>query len=410
MLRRTAIITALAPMSWGTTYAVTTAWLPEGRPLLAAAVRALPTGLLLVAVGRRLPPRGWWWRSAVLGTLNFGAFFALLFTAAYRLPGGVAATMGALGPLVVALLALVLLGERPTPVRLGAGVLGIVGVALLVLRADAALDPVGVLAAVAGTASMATGTVLVQRWGRPAPLLTFAGWQLAAGGLLLAPLAVATEGLPSSLTATNVGGYLYLAGIGAAVAYPLWFRGIERLGASTTAFLALLSPAVATAVGLVRGDAMTPWQGVGFVLVIVSVVLPVSGATMGLMARFHQIVVDARHPASLARFWEQAVDGFEIRPYDDEEIARLAALGLTPETDTSVVLDGPNGVELCFQQVAPLLPVGEKRPVHLDLRTADRDAEVDRLVGLGATVVERFDGHTWLRDPEGNDLCLADER
>ena len=274
MRRSTVLVTALAPASWGTTYAVTSAWLPEGRPLLAAAVRALPTGLLLVAVTRRLPPAGWWWRSAVLGTLNFGAFFALLFTAAYRLPGGVAATVGAVGPLVVAVLALVVLGERPTRRRIGAGLLGVVGVSLLVLRADASLDPVGVLAAAAATTSMATGTVLVQRWGRPAPLLTFAGWQLAAGGLLLAPLALVAEGVPPTLTVTNLGGYLYLATVGAAVAYPLWFRGIERLGASTTAFLALLSPTVATIVGAARGESLTPLQIVGFAVVVVGVVLP----------------------------------------------------------------------------------------------------------------------------------------
>lgn len=273
VMRRTVAATALAPMAWGTTYAVTASWLPEGRPLVAAAVRALPTGLLLVALGRRLPRGGWWWRSAVLGALNFGIFFALLFTAAYRLPRGVAATVGAVQPLVVVALARLLLGEGPTPQRLVAGGLGVAGVALLVLRARAALDPLGVLAALGATTSMATGTVLVQRWGRPAPLLTFAGWQLAAGGLLLAPVAVVAEGVPSSLTAVNVSGYLYLAVVGAAIAYPLWFRGIERLGASTTAFLALLSPTVATLVGAARGEATTPWQALGLVLVVASVTL-----------------------------------------------------------------------------------------------------------------------------------------
>jgi drug/metabolite transporter (DMT)-like permease len=78
------------PAVWGTTYIVTTELLPPGRPLLTAALRALPAGLLLLAVTRRLPHGDWWWRAAVLGTLNIGAFFALLFISAYRLPGGVA--------------------------------------------------------------------------------------------------------------------------------------------------------------------------------------------------------------------------------------------------------------------------------------------------------------------------------
>ena len=123
------------------------------------------------------------------------------------------------------------------------------------------------------------------------------------------------------------------------------------------------------------------------------------------MARLKQLIIDARHPASLARFWVEVLDGFEIRPYDDAEIARLAGLGLTPETDPVVILDGP-GLEVCFQQV-DVEPV-RKKPLHVDLASADRAGEVARLVALGATIVEVFEDHTWLRDPEGNDFCLTD--
>lgn len=141
--------------------------------------------------------------------------------------------------------------------------------------------------------------------------------------------------------------------------------------------------------------------------------LPAAGGRRddGFVARLRQIVVDARHPGrrSIARFGKQALDGFRIRPYDPAEIARLAGQGLTPESDPVVILDGPD-LELCFQQVEPLRPLGEKRPSHLDLRTGDRETDVERLVGLGATVVERFESHTWLRDPEGNDRCRVDER
>jgi hypothetical protein len=53
-------------------------------------------------------------------------------------------------------------------------------------------------------------------------------------------------------------------------------------------------------------------------------------------------------------------------------------------------------------------PPRAKTPVHLDVVTDDRAGEVRRLAGLGATVRERFDSHTWMRDPEGNDFCVAD--
>lgn len=123
------------------------------------------------------------------------------------------------------------------------------------------------------------------------------------------------------------------------------------------------------------------------------------------MGKLAQIVVDCRHPATLARFWAAALDGFKILPYDDAEIARLAELGLTPETDTCVIVPGPN-LEFCFQQV-DMVGVA-KKPIHVDLSAPDRTAEVRRLVELGAVVREEFDDHTWMNDPEGNDFCVTD--
>lgn len=118
-----------------------------------------------------------------------------------------------------------------------------------------------------------------------------------------------------------------------------------------------------------------------------------------------QLVVDCRHASALARFWAGALDGFEVRDYDEAEIARLASLGLTPETDPCVIVDGPQ-LELCFQEVEGADIA--KTPVHLDLATPTRSSETERLVGLGATIVQTFDGHTWMRDPEGNDFCITD--
>ncbi|MQY16633.1 hypothetical protein SRB5_68350 [Streptomyces sp. RB5] len=266
----TILITALAPAVWGSTYLVTTELLPPDRPLLAGVMRALPAGLLLVALTRRLPRGVWWWRSLVLGTLNIGAFFALLFIGAYRLPGGVAATIGALQPLVALALAAGLLGERLSPRPVLAGIAGVGGVSLLVLRADAALDWLGVTAAAAGAVVMALGVVLAKRWTSPAPLLATTGWQLVAGGLVLLPLALAVEGPPpADLTGRNIAGYAYLTLVGAAFAYAVWFRGLRSLTPANVTFLGLLSPVVATALGwLALGQSLTGWQALGGIVVL----------------------------------------------------------------------------------------------------------------------------------------------
>jgi probable blue pigment (indigoidine) exporter len=263
------LTTALAPAAWGTTYLVTTELLPPDRPLLAGVLRALPAGLVLVAITTQRPAGSWWIKSIVLGALNIGGFFALLFVAAYRLPGGVAATLGAIQPLLAAGLGAVLLRERVRSNVVVAGALGVVGVALLVLRAGAQLDATGVLAGFAGAASMATGVVLTKRWGRPVPLLTFTAWQLVAGGLLLVPLAIAVEGAPPHFTGANLAGYLWLGTAGTGVAYALWFRGIERLPVSRVSLLGLLSPVVATLSGwFVLDQRMAPAQFAGVVLVL----------------------------------------------------------------------------------------------------------------------------------------------
>jgi probable blue pigment (indigoidine) exporter len=268
----TVALTAITPITWGTTYYTTTELLPDDRPLLAGTLRALPAGLLLAVIARRLPRGDWWWKATVLGVLNIGAFFPLLFLAAYRLPGGVAAAVGAIQPLVAAGLAAVLLGERFSIVNLLTGLLGIVGVALLVLQNDVPLDALGVAAAIGGALSMASGVVLTKKWGRPVPLLAFTSWQLTAGGLLLLPVTLVAEGLPGELTGENVAGYAWLSLIGCALAYSLWFRGIGKLPVAATSVLALLAPIVAAVIGYVALDqTLTPMQLVGVAAILAAV-------------------------------------------------------------------------------------------------------------------------------------------
>ncbi|MEU6445327.1 EamA family transporter [Streptomyces sp. NPDC046979] len=262
-------LTALAPVSWGTTYAVTTEFLPPDRPLFTGLARALPAGLLLLALARVLPRGAWWWKAAVLGALNIGAFFPLLFLSAYRLPGGMAAVVGSVGPLFVVGLSALLLGQRPTTRAVLTGVVAAFGVSLVVLKAAGGLDALGALAALASAASMSTGTVLTKRWGRPEGVgpLALTGWQLTAGGLLIAPVALLVEGAPPALDGAAVGGYLYLALANTAVAYWLWFRGIGRLSATQVTFLGPLSPLTAAVVGWAAlGETLTPVQLAGMAL------------------------------------------------------------------------------------------------------------------------------------------------
>ncbi|OEJ57020.1 ABC transporter permease [Streptomyces agglomeratus] len=272
----TAALTGLAPAVWGSTYLVTTELLPLDRPFLATIMRALPGGLVLLALGRKLPVGIWWWRALVLGILNIGAFNFLLFFAAYRLPGGIAAMIMSAQPVFVVILAALFLAERIRAIHALACAMGTGGVVLLVFRGTASLDTIGVLAAVGGALCMASGITLTKRWGRPegVGLLTFTGWQLTAGGLVLLPFWLWLEDLPNGLTGSNVIGFAYLIILGAVLSYIVWFRGIERLPAVAVSFLALGSPVVATLLGyLFKDQTLSALQIVGMVVIFLAVVL-----------------------------------------------------------------------------------------------------------------------------------------
>ncbi|MBB6485359.1 EamA family transporter [Rhizobium lusitanum] len=266
------LLTAIAPAIWGSTYIVTTQLLPAGYPLTVAMLRALPAGLLLLAFVRQLPHGVWWLKSLVLGALNFSIFWWLLFISAYRLPGGVAATVGSIQPLIVILLARLLLGSPIRSLSIVAAIAGIGGVALLILTPNATLDPIGIIAGIAGAFSMATGVVLSRRWRPDVSPLTFTAWQLTAGGLLLLPVALLLEPPLPQLTGANILGFSYLGLIGAALTYILWFRGLSRLEPSVVSSLGFLSPATAVILGwVVLGQQLSPMQISGIVVVLGSV-------------------------------------------------------------------------------------------------------------------------------------------
>ncbi|MEO9778623.1 MAG: EamA family transporter [Sedimentitalea sp.] len=265
-------LTALAPAVWGSTYLVTTEALPEGYPITLAALRALPAGLLLLAVTRCLPPRGWLGRTFLLGSFNFALFWVLLFVAAYRLPGGVAATLGSLQAMIVIFMARGWLGA---PIRAGAVIVaavGVLGVALLLVSPEARLDPIGIAAGVGGAASMAAGTVLSRKWQPPVSALSFTAWQLTAGGLILLPLALIVEPPLPSLTSVNLAGLAWLGLVGAAATYALWFRGVARIEPGAVAMLGMMSPVTAVALGWIwLGQSLSLVQFLGALIVLGSV-------------------------------------------------------------------------------------------------------------------------------------------
>lgn len=266
-------LAAVAPVVWATTYIVTEKFLPPDRPMFSALMRALPMGLVLLAMRRTLPPAGWWGKAIVLGILNIGAFFPLIYLSAYYLPGGLAATIQALLPLAVMAWAYVLVRERATVARIVGGVVGLMGVVLLVFGTTQGVTAIGLLGAAGSVLCTSVGAVLVKRWEPPVDSVTLVSWQLVVGGVLLLPVALLLEGAPPAMDVPAVLGYLWIGVMGTGVAYFCWFSAIRRMPAGSVALISLLNPVVATLLGVAFASEPFGWaQALGMALVLGGVV------------------------------------------------------------------------------------------------------------------------------------------
>ncbi|MFJ8430896.1 EamA family transporter [Kitasatospora sp. NPDC094019] len=271
---RWVLLTAVAPVAWGANYFVTREFLPADRPLWGAALRALPAGLLLLALRPRRPRGAWWWRTAVLGLLNTAGFFVLLYIASQSLATSVASTVMAASPLAMLLLAWILTAARPARAHLLGALVGLAGVGLMLLTRSEPVSLPGLAASAAAMLVSSLGYVLAARWREGADVLATTAWQLLAGGLVLLPLAVAFEGAPSVPAGRELAAFGYVSLVATALAFAAWFTGLRRLPAGTVGLLGLLNPLTGVLLGTaVAGERLGPPQFAGLLLVLAGVAL-----------------------------------------------------------------------------------------------------------------------------------------
>ncbi|WP_078966829.1 DMT family transporter [Streptomyces sp. WM6378] len=300
---RWTLVTAIAPVAWATNYFVTHEYLPTGHPLYGAAIRALPAGVLLLALCRQAPHGAWWWKSLVLGTLNMGSFFALIYLAAQLLPTSIASTIMAASPAVLMLLAWAVNAERPHGLPLmGAGI-GIAGVCLMLLTGNVTLNALGVLASATAMVTSSFGYVLAKRWSTDIDILASTSWQLIAGGLVALPLAVVREGEPPHLDVGAILGFAYVTVVATAVAFAAWFAGLRHLPAAAVGLIGLLNPVTGVLLGtVIAEETLTLRQICGLVLVLLGIVLgqPIA-ATVAARIRSRAPGADSRRDTPAGR-------------------------------------------------------------------------------------------------------------
>jgi drug/metabolite transporter (DMT)-like permease len=272
---------ALLVLIWGTTWAAIRIGLGSIPPLFGVAARFALAGIVLWAValamglrGERLrvPPKLW----VVHGTCTFGVSYGLVYWAEQWVPSGLAAVLFATFPLFVAVLAhFGLPGEQLKP-RAAAGlVVGFSGVALVFSEDLAALG--GPQVAFAGAVmllaplSSAVSQVAVKRWGAAThPVPMNAGAMVLATAVVGALAAVVERDRPVSLDAAAVGSVLYLALLGTAVAFSLYFWLLRHMTATGLSLTAYFIPIVALLVGAALFDEPVTLRVVGGAALVIA--------------------------------------------------------------------------------------------------------------------------------------------
>lgn len=271
------LLTAIAPIAWGSTYVVTRHLLPPEAPLWGGVLRALPAGLVVLLIARRLPRGSWWWRSLVLGTLNVGGFFVLVYVAGQRLPSSLASTLMSASAACMMLFAWLLLHRRPRLAAALGAAIGLVGVVVMLGFDGGGADPWGVAASLGAMVASSLGFVLTSRWGSDVPALPMTAWQLIGGSVVLIPAALVVEGGPPALTVSSALGFVYVTLVATALAYVAWFAGLRHLSPGVVGLVGLLNPVTGVVLGVaIAREAFGVPQAVGVVLVL-------AGITLGAM-------------------------------------------------------------------------------------------------------------------------------
>ena len=282
-LRGLALI-SLAAVSWGTTGAVTTILVAQAAatPLVIGAVRMLLAAALLVAAARgvsgmRALTRGDRWRCIAAGACNAG-FQAAYFTAVTLTGIAVAALIAICSaPILIAVLALAMLGERPSPRVVGALLLGVAGTILLVVGAgpDGAAPPrfgAGVAFALTAGLSYALYVVIMKAAVTRGAPLAGAAWTFATAAVVMAP-ALASDGAARQIQ-LGWPWLLYLGAVTTAAAYAVYTTGLRHVPASVAGVAALLEPLTATLLGVALfGERLGAVGWLGAVLLLGALVL-----------------------------------------------------------------------------------------------------------------------------------------
>lgn len=292
---RWALVSAFAVvyLVWGSTFLGIRVAVETLPPLSMAAVRFLIAGPILLLASSRTRPRPRlreWGNAAVVGALFFLGNHGLVSSAARFIPSGLVSMIIATEVPIIAILASVLLPDRPLTRRSMAGAgLGLVGVACLFsTKAGGETHLLACAAVVGGATCWSLGAVLSQKLHFPSDAILRAGMQMTCGGAMLA-VASALRSEPAQVGWAAVSGrsllaLAYLIGFGSVLAFACYCWLLKHVRAEAVATHVFINPLVAVALGAwLAGEQLRPVHLISGLLILASVaVIIFPGRAIGL--------------------------------------------------------------------------------------------------------------------------------
>jgi drug/metabolite transporter (DMT)-like permease len=267
---------------WSSAFAVAKIALIDCPPLLLLAVRFLLAGVLMFAItaAQRVP----WTLSrrdvalfALLGVANQAVYLGLGYIGLHDVSAGLSALIVSANPIVTAVLAVLVLGERMTWGKVCGLLAGIGGVAFIVQsHLSAGADHLrGILFTIAALFSLVGGTILFKRFAPKDGLWIGNGVQSLAAGIATLPFALTFESAADiTLTWRLLAAFAYLVLVVSVFAYLLWFQILARSGATAASSYYFLTPPLGILFGwLLLGEHVAWFDLIGIVPVAMGIYL-----------------------------------------------------------------------------------------------------------------------------------------
>ncbi|PFG56262.1 EamA-like transporter family protein [Vibrio sp. ES.051] len=264
------ILLAMIPaFFWGTTYAVTQFTVPDWPPVLLGALRALPAGLLLLAIKPSFPKKSEWKVLLVLGTINIACFFGLIFVMALTLPSAISGVGMVSVPVFAMIFGWAVYKRQPTVIQAVSGATLIVLAWFLFDPSAITLNPMGLLAMVSAIMCIVIGSSITKSLGTKMHWWTVVTWQLILGGVIMSiatgVLAI-TNPAPyvnavQNTSMTNILGLLWVIVLNTALGYGMYVWLLQRMSVVDFTFGGIANPIAGIFSGLLLlGETFTPLQ------------------------------------------------------------------------------------------------------------------------------------------------------